>query len=475
MRQFFASMSRGSRLAFLLGLLLIAGMIGGVVWWVMHPPYGVLYNELRMQEAAEVTSTLGQMQVPYRLSDQGKTVLVPADQVYDTRMKLAAQGVPKGGSVGFELFKDSDYGVTEFAQRVNYQRALQGELERTITSLDEVASARVHLTIRRADLFDRDKQASKASVTLTLRPQKHLDAHEVAGIQRLVASAVDGLSPAAVVVLDDNGMVLSVSGVDGQDAWLATDRLDAETRIGNQLQARVSALLRHVLPTGDFTVSVDVRLDYDRVKEVSEHLIAQGKDGNGLLVREKVDSSGHAASGGDADHPGTGSLSSSDRELEYAHGREQKEIEQAPGGIKRISVGIVIPSGLPPGKVEQLSAVVSAALGLDRTRGDTVDIAAIAPSAHLIASTTTETTKPVPATVSPGSGSAMSVTPATPTVAKGWPWQFGLAMAILVVLALLLAIPRLMRRSAPRRLSAPDREEALKRLRQWLEITEVER
>lgn len=473
MRQFFASMSRGSRLAFLLGLLLIAGMIGGVVWWVMHPPYGVLYSDLRMQDAAEITSTLGQMQVPYRLSGQGKTVLVPADQVYDTRMKLAAQGVPKGGSVGFELFKDSDYGVTEFAQRVNYQRALQGELERTITSLDEVASARVHLTIRRADLFERDKQASKASVTLNLRPQKHLDAREVAGIQRLVASAVDGLSPAAVVVLDDSGAVLSASSMDGQDGLLAGDRLDAETRIEKQLQARVSALLQHVLLTSDFTVSVDVRLDYDRVKEVSERLIAQGKDGNGLLVREKVDASGHAASDGDADHPNTGPTSSSDRELEFAHGREQKEIEQAPGGIKRISVGIVIPSSLPPGKVEQLSAVVSAALGLDRTRGDTVDIAAIVPPARQVADAAAGAAKPKPVAAPTGSAPAMKVAPAATAATKGWPWQVGLTLAILAALAL-LAVPLLARRSAPRRLSAPDREEALKRLRQWLEATEVE-
>ncbi|MFS6823044.1 flagellar basal-body MS-ring/collar protein FliF, partial [Staphylococcus aureus] len=127
----------------------------------------------------------------------GKVILVPSDQVYETRMQLVSRGVPKGGSVGFELFKDSDYGVTEFAQHVNYQRALQGELERTIAALSEVDSARVHLTIRRADLFQTDTDPSKASVTLTLRQGKHLDAKEVAGIQRLVASAVDGLTPAS--------------------------------------------------------------------------------------------------------------------------------------------------------------------------------------------------------------------------------------------------------------------------------------
>src|SRR5690348_10498329 len=131
MRHFFASMSRRSRIAFATGLFLILCLVGGATWWIMHPPYGLLFGELRESDAAEITTALSQMQVPWRLADEGRTILVPAEQVYETRMKLVSQGVPKGGSVGFELFKDSDYGVTEFAQKVNFQRALQGELERT--------------------------------------------------------------------------------------------------------------------------------------------------------------------------------------------------------------------------------------------------------------------------------------------------------------------------------------------------------
>jgi len=209
MQQFFSSMPTRARVGFGVGVLVIAAVIGLAVWWIMHPPYGVLFRDLREADAAEITTTLAQLQVPYRLSDEGKSILVPEEQVYETRMKLVSQGIPKGGSVGFELFKDSDYGVTEFAQKVNFQRALQGELERTIASLDEVASSRVHMTIRRTDLFQPDQDPSKASVTLSLRPDKHLNAREVAGIQRLIASAVDGLTPESVVVIDDKGMVLS--------------------------------------------------------------------------------------------------------------------------------------------------------------------------------------------------------------------------------------------------------------------------
>lgn len=473
MRQFFASMSNRARFAFAIGIMLIAGIVGVASWWIMHPPYGVLFRDLRESDAAEITATLDQMQMPYHLADEGKTILVPEAQVYETRMKLVSQGVPKGGSVGFELFKDSDYGVTEFAQKINFQRALQGELERTISALDEVASARVHLTIRHSDLFAPDQDPSKASVTLSLRPGKHLDAREVAGVQRLVASAVDGLTPEAVVVLDDKGMVLSGYSAEGQNGALNSDSLDAQSQLENQLRARVGDLLHRVLRTDNFTVSVDVSLNYDHVKQVREQLIAQGKDGNGLLVHEKVNSTGHSVDDTDADHAKPGSTSS-DREVEYAHGREQEEVDQAPGRVGRISVGIVIPAMLQPSEISKLTDVVSAALGLDASRGDKVDIAAIAPPEPI--------TTPVP---NAGNTSVSSMDAATTNasaetdagassvVASKYWWIYPViaALALFLVVALLMAT----RASTPRRLTMSEREAALLRLRQWIETTEVER
>lgn len=474
MRQFFSSMSQRTRFAFLVGILLIAGIVGAASWWVMHPAYGVLFRDLRESDAAEISTTLDQMQVPYRLADEGKTILVPEMQVYETRMKLVSQGVPKGGSVGFELFKDSDYGVTEFAQRVNFQRALQGELERTISALDEVASARVHLTIRRTDLFSPDQDPSKASVTLSMRPGKHLDAREVAGIQRLVASAVEGLASDAVVVLDDKGMVLSGYSADGQNGVLNSASLDAQSQLENQLRARVGDLLHRVLRTDNFTVSVNVSLNYDHVKHVREQLLGQGKDGNGLMVREKTNSSGHASDETDADH-GKGTTSS-DREVEYAHGREQEEVDQAPGRIGRISVGIVIPATLPAGEISKLNDVVSAGLGLDTSRGDKVDIAAIAPPQPVAAPVISALDNAVAA--AHGEAAANSVATSEDagvsavTASRYW-WIYPVIVALVLFLvgALLMA----MRTSAPRRLTMSEREAALLRLRQWIETSEVER
>lgn len=474
MRQFFASMSQRARMAFVIGIVLIAGIVGAASWWIMHPPYGVLFRDLRESDAAEISATLDQMQTPYRLADEGKTILVPEAQVYETRMKLVSQGVPKGGSVGFELFKDSDYGVTEFAQRVNFQRALQGELERTISALNEVASARVHLTIRRTDLFSPDQDPSKASVTLNMRPGKHLDAREVAGIQRLVASAVEGLSPDAVVVLDDKGMVLSGYAAEGQNGALNSANLDAQSQMEGQLRARVGDLLHRVLRTDNFTVSVNVSFNYDRVKHVREQLIGQGKDGNGLLVREKVNASGHAGDEADADH-GKGSTSS-DREVEYAHGREQEEVDQAPGRIGRVSVGIVIPATLPAGEISKLTEVVSAGLGLDASRGDKVDIAAIAPPEPVAVSNSNSLDSAVAAhaeAASTGNVSTSEDAGASAVAASRYWWIYPaiVALVLLLVGALLMA----MRTSAPRRLTMSEREAALLRLRQWIETTEVER
>ena len=473
MRQFFTSMSQRSRVIFAACLLLIACVIGGATWWIMHPPYGVLFSGLREADAAEITTTLGQMQVPYHLADEGKTILVPAEQVYDTRMKLVSQGVPKGGSVGFELFKDSDYGVTEFAQKVNFQRALQGELERTIESLEEVASARVHLTIHRADLFEHDQEASKASVTISMRPEKHLDAREVVGIQRLVASAVDALAPESVVVLDDKGMVLSGHATDGQGGAQVGDRLDEQSKVEALLRARIGELLQRVLLTDDYTVSVDVRLNYDHVKQVSERLIPQGKDGNGLMVSEKTNVSGRATDDSAPDQVKPSSTTN-ERDIEYAHGREQEEVEQAPGRIERISVGIVIPSSLPRGEIDKLSEVVSAGLGLDPARGDKVDIAAIAPPELAKASTSPSPLAssgivPADAGATHDAVADEPVTAVNPMPTWGYPV---IAVLILIILAALVMAGR---SSAPRRLSAPEREELLAKLRQWVEPVEIER
>lgn len=444
---FWKTWSPRRRLALAGGIAAIVLVSGLVAWWALRPTYEPLFSGLKETDAAEIATALDALQVPHRYADGGTTLMVPAGTVDETRLKLVAQGVPHGGGVGFESFKDSDFGVTEFAQRVNYQRALQGELERTIGAMPGVTSVRVHLTLRRAGMFESDESPSKASVTLGLQPGHAIDARQVVGIQRLVASAVDGLAPERVTVLGDGGVALSSAGG-------AADQGDEQARVETRLRTRVEGMLHDVLGEATYAVSVDVRLNYDRVKQVSDHLVAQGKDGNGLVVRQKS-SNTH----GPATPEGEAGRSGGDAELEFAHGREQEEIERAPGRVERISMGVLVPVGTPDAVVARLRDVIGAAVGLDATRGDRLDIAAVAapPRAMAVAAPVARTAAhPVAA------GAAPAWEPEMPV----WAWA---ALAVTLIAGVAGGGYGLARRSArPARLTDAQRASMLADVRQWI-------
>lgn len=431
------------------GTVVILAMAGGLAWWAMKPRYTVLFGSLRQADAAEIAGALDAMQVPHRFADDGASLLVPEDVVYDTRMKLVAQNVPHGSSVGFEVFKDSDFGVTEFAQQVNYQRALQGELERTIATIGEVESARVHLTLRRASMFDEKDAPSKASVSLALHPGAHLMPTQVAGIQRLVASAVEGLDAETVVVLGDGGTVLAGGG---HGAGAVTDD---SGQMEARLRQRIDTLLKDSLGARTpYSVSVDVRVNYDRIKHIKDTLVPQGQDGNGLLLREKT-AGGHATTSVDAQGNKTTTPGSGDNELEFAHSREQEEVEVAPGKVERISIGVLLPSSVDAATVSKLTSVIGAAAGLDATRGDQLTVA----------------TLPVVA----GVAKTVPSRPASPRVLAPEPdamwWWLG-AGSLLVVLIGAATGTVVARTKQPKRLSRQSREEVLADVRKWLRAPE---
>lgn len=443
------------RITLVVGLALIALAISLFAWWALRTRYDTLFSQLRDTDAAEIATALDAMQVPHRYADDGSTLLVPQDMVYDTRLKLVAQGVPHGGSVGFESFKDADFGVTEFSQRVNYQRAVQGELERTIGAIAEVASVRVHLTMRRAGMFDNDQAPAKGSVTLALRPDRSLSSRQVAGIQKLVASAVDGLSPDNVAVIGPGGVPLS----SGNGA--AGDRGEDQVRIESRLRQRVEGMLRETLgDSAAFNVSVDVRLDYDRVKRVSDRLLEQGKDGNGLLTHQKTSSTRGAASPDGETVRATGG----DAELDFAHGREQEEVERAPGRVERISIGVLVPAGTDAATVSRLAAVISAATGLDTQRGDRLDIAAVA-ATHAAASSSV-----IPAKAAMPSA---PVREAHGYLVPELSWEIWLALGVALAAAAVgvgFGIGRVGSRVP--RLSPAERERMLDDVRRWIAMTE---
>lgn len=440
-REFIGSLGGSSRTGLIVGVVVLVGLTAAALWWVFGSRQQLLFGDLREVDAAEIVETLNEWKVEHEIVDGGSTILVDADQVYDVRMRLVAAGVPKGGHVGFELFNDADFGVTEFAQRVNYQRALQGELERTIASLPGVNTARVHLTIRRPGLFVGDSESSKASVAVTLEPGHSLSRPQVGGIRSLVAAAVEGLPVEQVSVLDSNGALLA--GATNHAAAL-DERADEEGKLEARLQTRIAALLARLLPDETFHVSVDVRLNFDAVRQISERPLSQGMGDEAVLVRKRVNSSDAPASGRSQNH----------EEAEYAHGTAREEISRAPGRVERVSVAVVLPPTLDESEVERIRSLISAAAGVEEARGDRLEVTRLTAIVDDVA--------PAAPVAARESRTGPSRAPAGFAV-QWWALLVAGALGLLVGSILVAATAR-----RPRKLSHAEHEAVVAKLRGWL-------
>ena len=363
-------------------LLVLAGAIA-IAWRFMAPDYQVLFSELDAQDASAIISELERMKVAHLLQDEGRTILVESHDVYPTRLKLMSKGVNLRGTVGFELFSDSDFGMTEFAQKINYQRAMQGELARTIMALEEVCAARVHLVIPDSGLMRRGDSHGKASITITTRPGKQLQPAQVLGIQRLVAAAVPQIEPAAVTVLDNRGVALNASNGDAEGGNLLAGgdaRLDIKRQTEAYFIEKAGKVLDRAVGPGRAIVTVDVLLNHEALKVTQEQvLVAAGNGGEGAVLRSKQTSQSdgrpRAAAGVQAaDAGGAARSDSSVNEVEFQHGKRIEQIVTAPGAIRRLSVGVVLPETLPQAQAQKLTEVVSMAVGLNQARGDGIAV-----------------------------------------------------------------------------------------------------
>ncbi len=255
------SLPRDRQILLAAGALVIAGFVAAAVYLVfLRQPDSVLFSNLRAMDAATIVADLDKKKVPYHLADGGTTILVARDQVDATRLSILSEDLPLKGTVGFELFNKSDIGLTEFAQKINYQRALQGELARTIMAVDGVDTARVHLSLPDATIFQDDKRAPKASIALTTKPGKPMAAGAVRGIQRLVAAAVPDLDVGNVVVLDGEGQVIS-SDVVAVDTAVDASASEAPAQHAAEVyySDKVRQALRATYPDHDFAVRVTAR------------------------------------------------------------------------------------------------------------------------------------------------------------------------------------------------------------------------
>ncbi|MBV8123527.1 MAG: flagellar M-ring protein FliF, partial [Paucibacter sp.] len=241
--------------------------------WNKPPEYAVLFSNFTDRDGGAITAELDKMNVKHKFSDHGDAILVPAEQVHDVRLKLAAQGLPKGGNVGFELMENQKLGVSQFLEQVNYQRALEGELARSIQSLAAVEQARVHLALPKPSVFVRDQQKPTASVLLTLHPNRMLDPGQTAAIVHLVASSVPDLQPANVTVVDQAGNLISDQGKDGKG--LNAKNMD-ETQLKyvkdmqTQVIKQVESIIIPIVGEGNVRAEATADVDFSQVEQAAE-------------------------------------------------------------------------------------------------------------------------------------------------------------------------------------------------------------
>ncbi|MDH4275668.1 MAG: flagellar basal-body MS-ring/collar protein FliF, partial [Gammaproteobacteria bacterium] len=315
--------------------------------WAFSPRYEVLFGELDENDAANIVSELDKSKVSYQLDKNGTQILVPHEDVLRTRLNLMNSGLSLKGVVGFEIFDNADYGMTEFAQKINYQRALQGELARTIMALREVKFARVHLVLAESGLLRSEKRSPSASVALMMREGLQIMPAQITGIQRLVAAAVPALAPENVTVTDHSGISLTPEvDVAGGEMMATSKRLQKKIEVEKYLKEKIDAVLDRAVGSKNYVASVDVTLNLTQKKTVREDVIVS-EDGSDPVSRRRE---AKTSTGAKTDTKGD----STTTEIEYLHGKQMDEILVVPGQIERISVGIFVKEKLSLDRMMQL-------------------------------------------------------------------------------------------------------------------------
>ncbi|GAA0549440.1 flagellar M-ring protein FliF [Rhizomicrobium palustre] len=354
------------------------------------PPKSILFSGLEQREASAVAAKLDAMNVPYELKGDGGTIMVPGDQVTKLRMELAQENLPSAG-VGYEIFDKSDaFGTTAFVQNINRLRAIEGELARSIATIEGVESTRVHLVVPERQIFQRDQQNPSGSVVL--KTKGTLGKGQVQAIQHLVAAAVAGLTPDHVAIVDDKGNLLA-GGTDNGDNATALGQEQHTTDFEERIRQRVESMVASVVGHGHVRAQVTANLDYNRVNETSETFDPDSKvvrstntiehnatDTNGAAPVSVANSlPGQQQAGADS----TKSSSGSTEEItNYEISKTVKTSVVDQGVVKKLSVAVVVDGEDKAGKytprtaeeMKQIEALVKSAIGFDQARGDAVQV-----------------------------------------------------------------------------------------------------
>jgi flagellar M-ring protein FliF len=369
--------------------LLVGGML--VTSWSSSTQYGTLFANLDPTDASTITTELTSRKIPYHLEDGGKTISVPQGEVYQLRIDLSGKGLPSGGNQGYALLDKQGITTSEFRQRVDYQRALEGELSRTIGAIDGVQGATVHLVIPKSDIFSEDSTKPTASVLEKTAPGAVLHPASVQAIVHLVSASVEGLNADDVTVADAKGRVLSTPGDDGATSAAADARTQKTTAFNDQLSNTLTDLVATVVGQGRAKVQVSAVLDFDQRSQTAEKIDTTQPP---TVVGESSSKETLTGPGASAAVPASGVLGSTtvppaggtattqagtynkeDAQKQYAVGKVTEQVKAAPGAVTRLSVSVLLDANSPGASdTTAIQKLVTAAAGLDPKRGDTIAV-----------------------------------------------------------------------------------------------------
>ncbi|RMG03729.1 MAG: flagellar M-ring protein FliF [Nitrospirae bacterium] len=378
-------------------ILLLVGAISTIVLlisWATTPPYSVLFSNLQQEDAGLIIQKLQEMKVPFKARPEG--ILVPADRVYELRLQLAGMGLPQGGGVGYEIFDRTGLSTTEFVQKVNYKRALQGELARTIRSLREVKDCRIHLSIPEKSIFTTEEERPKASVLLKLLPGRRLTQKQVEGIVHLVASSVNGLETGDVTVVDQSGNILTTK--EDEIAMLSNSQIEYQRNLERDIERRVVGILEPVVGKEKVRAKASVTVDFTRKEETLEQY-----DPDGQVVRsqqnsleQKITPTNSGVPGVKSNLPGkraskkgsTGGIRKKTEVLNYEISKVVSHVVRPTGTLKRLTLAVIVDgnyhkdektgkSVFEPRSAEELKKyeeIVKKAVGFSAERGDAIQV-----------------------------------------------------------------------------------------------------
>ncbi|ASU38298.1 flagellar M-ring protein FliF [Herbaspirillum sp. meg3] len=418
----YAQSPQGRRVLLMVAAAAVIALMIGIWMWSQKTEYRVLFSNFSDRDGGAIVASLQQMNVPYKYSEGGSAILVPETMVHDARLKLAAQGLPKGGNVGFELMENQKLGVSQFLEQVNFQRALEGELARSIQSLSAVQAARIHLALPKASVFVRDQQKPTASVILSLYPGRMLDPQQVSAIVHLVASSVPELSPKAVTIVDQNGNLLSDTTTKQPGNSLDPTQLKYVQDLQQDIVKRVESIIAPIVGNGNVRAEATADVDFSRSEQAAE-TYKPNQTADTAAVRSKQSSESQNGSSSTSGVPGaltnqppapatapitnppvagaaagaagaaaatpatTNGTSHKDATINYEVDKTVRYVQQPMGGVKRLTVAVVVNykrtvdqtgkvvmKPLTEAERGQIADLVKEAMGYNKDRGDSLNV-----------------------------------------------------------------------------------------------------